>query len=138
MASVSVKDEVSEVAGVKLIAAGGIEWDRRTIGNLCRQVGACDRAGHWKGNAAHSCARGGMGGGSVSDAGSYSHHHESRTQNLFGVHGHVQPSTIPECRYPGSLSETYTGVGENRRYLTKYSGDEEHQRPRLEASPRYN
>ena len=45
MASVSVKDEVSEVAGVKLIATGSIEGDRRTIGNLCRQMAACDRQG---------------------------------------------------------------------------------------------
>jgi len=45
MASVSVKDEVSEVAGVKLIATGGIERDRRTIGNLCSQVPAFDRQG---------------------------------------------------------------------------------------------
>src|ERR1700751_2343515 len=45
MASVSVKDEVSEVAGVELIATGGIERDRRTIANLYRQVPAFDRQG---------------------------------------------------------------------------------------------
>ena|SRR5579872_1278105 len=43
MVAIRMKDKVSEVAGIKLVAAGGIEWDRRIIGNFSRQSPAFDR-----------------------------------------------------------------------------------------------
>ena len=42
MAGVSVKDKVSEVAGVKLVGASSIEPDRRVVRNLYPQASAFD------------------------------------------------------------------------------------------------
>ncbi len=42
MLGVRMEDKISEIAGVKLVEAGSIEWDRRVVGNLHRQAFAFD------------------------------------------------------------------------------------------------